>query len=116
MTENFLIWLSSFKQFLEVNQLTHEEIVNSNNDTWRIPTTGEKHQESFLQIYQDALSTTLEAMNKVNKYLYDGKSISSLEKVFPNISYDTGCPLSLGLEMKYVRGRDNKMKAYQFKK
>ncbi len=116
MTENFLIWLSSFQKFLEVNQLTKEEIVNSNNDTWKVPTTGEKHQESFLQIYQDALSTTLEAMNEVNKYLYNVKSISSLEKVFPDISYDTGCPLSLGLEMKHIRGMDNNTKAYQFKK
>lgn len=116
MTEDFLIRLSSFKKFLEVNQLTYEEIVNSSNATWRVPTTGEKHQESFLQIYQDALSRTLEAIEKVNEYLYDGKSIFSLEQVFPNISYDTGCPLSLGLDMKYVREIDNKMKAYQIKK
>ena len=40
-------------------------------------------------------------MNKVNKYLYDGKSISSLEKVFPNISYDTGA-CSKNLEEEYL--------------
>lgn len=113
MTENFLIWLSSFQKFLDVNQLTREKIVNSNNDTWRVPTTGEFHQESLLEIYQNILTTTLEAIDKVNEYLYNGKSISTLEKVFPDISYDTGCPLSLGLDMKYVRETSDQAKAYQ---
>lgn len=108
--KDFFIRLSSFKKFLEVNELTEEEIVNSNNDTWRVPTTGELHQESLLEIYQDVLTTTLEAMEKVNEYLYDQKPIFSLEKVFPNISYDTGCPISLGLDMTYVRKSKDKIK------
>ncbi len=116
MTEDFLIKLSSFNKFLEVNCLSKEELTNENNSTWRVPVTGEKHQESFLQIYQDTLTRTLEAIHEVNEYLYHGKSIFSLEKVFPNISYDTGCPLSLGLDMKYVRETNNKMKAYQIRK
>jgi len=114
LTEDFLIKLSSFNKFLEVNHLSKEELTNENNSTWRVPTTGEKHQESFMQIYQDALDTTLEAIEKVNECLYHQKPIFSLENVFPNISYDTGCSLSLGLDMKYVREINNK--PYQLRK
>ncbi len=94
--------------------LTLLNLVEGYLDTYLIKNIMNK--ESFLEIYQNALSQTLEAIDKVNGCLYNGKSISSLEMIFPNISYDTGCPLSLGLDMKYVREINNKTKAYQRKK
>lgn len=103
ITEDFLKGFCSFEQFLELNSLSREEMVNANHNLWRVPTTGTARYENFLELYDKALNKTLEAINEVNKYLYDGKSITSLENVFPNISYDTGCDLSFGLNMPYTR-------------
>ena len=40
---------------------------------------------------------------EVNNYLYSNGSISSLENVFMDLSYNTGVSSSLGNQMIYVR-------------
>ena len=98
-----LIKLSQFNKYLEKNNLSKEEITNSNHMIYQNPVTGKKHQESFLDLYNKALEETFEAINLVNKYLYDSYQLDTLDNVFQGISYNTGVKCSLGNTMKYVR-------------
>lgn len=103
VSKDLLVKFASFEKYLERNNLTREEIINKDRNTWRVPLTGEKHNESFLDLYNKALEMTMYAISKVNGYLYDGESISTLYELFPNISYDTGVDISLGYTFTYTR-------------
>lgn len=103
-----LIQLSNFKRFLEKNELTPEEITNTTNSTYTNPVTGEKHNESFIELYDRSIDMSLDAIKRVNNYLYSSSPISSLDKVFTDLSYDTGVNCSLGKKMTYVRKRIKK--------
>ena len=103
-----LIQLSSFKRFLEKNELTKEEITNTSNATYTNPVTGEKHNESFIELYDRSIDMSLDAIKRVNNCLYSSTPISSLDKVFTDLSYDTGVNCSLGKKMTYVRKRIKK--------
>ena len=100
-----IIKLLKFQEFLEQNALTKAEITNESNYTYRHPLTGEIHSESFLELYLKSIEMTKEAINITNKYLYGNESISILEKVFTNLSYDTGVDCSLGRNFIYTRKR-----------
>lgn len=97
--------LFTYKQFLDVNGLTEDEMVNKLHQPWIRPVTGEIHYESALDLYDAALERTLQAMDDVNQYLYGNKSIEDLVKVFPNLSYETGVDVSLGEKMIYNRSQ-----------
>ena len=101
--KELLIKLSSFDKFLKINNLSLNEITNKNRKHWKVPVTGEIRNESLLDLYNRTLEMTLYAYQKVNEYLYNGKSLDSLEYLFPNISYDTGISLSLGYNMLHKR-------------
>ena len=103
-----LIQLSNFKRFLEKNDLTPEEITNTSNATYTNPVTGEKHNESFIELYDRSIDMSLDAIKRVNNCLYSSTPISSLDKVFTDLSYDTGVNCSLGKKMTYVRKRIKK--------
>ena len=103
-----LIQLSNFKRFLEKNELTPEEITNTTNSTYTNPVTGEKHNESFIELYDRSIDMSLDAIKRVNNCLYSSSPISSLDKVFTDLSYDTGVNCSLGKKMTYVRKRIKK--------
>lgn len=74
--------LFTYKKFLEVNDLTEDEMINKLHQAWRHPVTGEIHYESILELYNAALERTLQAMNDVNQYLYGSKIIQDLLTVF----------------------------------
>lgn len=103
VTKDFLVKFASFEKYLEINNLTRGKILNIDKNTWRVPLTGEKHNESFVELYNKALEMTMYAISKVNGYLYDGESILTLYELFPNISYDTGVDISLGYTFTYTR-------------
>lgn len=108
ITKEKLLNYSKFIKFLDVNHLAVSEIINNANEIWTNPVTNEKHNESLLELYNLALNKTLEAIDLVNRYIYDGGDISILYQLFPNLSYDTGVECALGKQMKYVR--TNKIK------
>ena len=108
ITKKLLIYVSKFNKFLERNDLTLNEITNESNDTFTNPVTGEKHNESFIELYDKSIEMSLDAIEKVNKCLYSNESISTLDTVFTDLSYDTGVKCSLGREMTYVRKRQRK--------
>lgn len=98
-----LMKLFNLKYFLKVNNLTYEELINVNNQIYTNPVTGEKHNESLIQLFNKSIDMSLEAIKDVNNYLYDNKSLSSLENTFTDLSYDTGVSCSLGKKLIYVR-------------
>ena len=108
ITKSMLSNMSLFEKFLEQNKLTRKEIINRDKNIWRMPLTGEKRCESFMELYNRSIEMTIYAIAKVNEYLYDGKSLSSLYELFPNISYDTGVDISLGYTFTYTRRNTHK--------
>lgn len=98
-----LIRLSKFREYLEINNLTKEDLTNEQKEYWTNPVTNEKHNESFIELYNKALTKTYEAIYYVNKYLYDNESKYILYKIFTNLSYDTGVSCSLGKNLIYVK-------------
>ena len=103
-----LIRLSKFKEYLEINNLTKEDLTNEQKEVWTNPVTNEKRNESFIELYNKALTKTYEAIYHVNKYLYDNESIDNLYKIFTNLSYDTGVSCSLGKNLIYVKKKSIK--------
>ena len=103
-----LIKLSKFKEYLEINNLAKEDLTNEQKEVWTNPVTNEKHSESFIELYNKALTKTYEAIYHVNKYLYDNESIDNLYKIFTNLSYDTGVSCSLGKNLIYVKKKSIK--------
>lgn len=108
ITYDNIVQISNFKMFLEKNNLTKEEITNENNDTYTNPVTGEKHNESFIELYDRAIEMSLDAIEKVNTCIYQGEGIDNLDSVFKDLSYDTGVDCSLGKKMPFVRKRQLK--------
>ena len=108
ITYENIVQLSSFKMFLERNNLTIEEITNEYNDTYTNPVTGEKHNESFIELYDKSIEMSLDAIEKVNTCLYQDKGIDTLDSIFTDLSYDTGVDCSLGKKMSFVRKRQLK--------
>ena len=98
-----LIKLSKFKEYLEINNLSKEDLTNEQKEYWTNPVTNEKYNESFIELYNKALTKTYEAIYHVNKYLYDTESKYNLYKIFTNLSYDTGVSCSLGKNLIYVK-------------
>lgn len=102
-----LIKLSGFDIYLKKNNLSISEITNEENLIYTNPVTGKKHQESFLELYYKSIDMTLNAIDKVNRYLYSEYPIGVLDNVFTGLSYDTGVDWSLGKKMTYVRKRSS---------
>lgn len=108
ITKQSLIKLSGFDIYLKRNNLSPSEITNEENLIYTNPVTGEKHRESFIELYYRSIDMTLNAIDKVNRYLYSKYPISILDNVFTGLSYDTGVDLSLGKSMTYVRKRQKR--------
>ena len=107
-TKEKLIKLSKFKEYLEINNLSKEDLTNEQKEYWTNPVTNEKYNESFIELYNKALTKTYEAIYHVNKYLYDTESKYNLYKIFTNLSYDTGVSCNLGKNLIYVKKKSIK--------
>ena len=104
-SKTLLLKLSQLESFLRKNELTPTILTNEMHEIYTNPVTGEKHTDSFMDLYNRAIQMTLDAIFEVNKYLYDGSPIECIEKLFTNLSYDTGVDCNLGNKMTYVRKR-----------
>lgn len=103
VTKSLLIEFSRFEEFLKRNNLTLNDLSNDNNEIFLNPITGEKHNESLMQLYERSIEMSLDAIENVNKYLYGNASLDLLEKTFTNLSYDTGVSCDLGRNFTYVK-------------
>ena len=108
ISKESLIKLSKFDIYLKRNDLSTSEITNEANLIYTNPVTGEKQRESFMQLYYRSIDMALNAIDKVDRYLYSKYPISILDNVFTGLSYDTGVDLSLGKKMIYVRKRQKR--------
>lgn len=103
ISKKMLIKFSKFKEFMNINKLDYNDFHNESKEIYQNPITGEKHNESFMELYNKSIDMTIDALIKVNNYLYKNYSLFSLEKVFTNLSYDTGVSCSMGKRMVYSR-------------
>ena len=103
VSKKMLISFSGFNKFLERNDLSIEELTNEDKEIFTNPVTGEKSCDSFMELYERSIDMTIEAFIRVNEYLYNNSTLTSLESVFTDLSYDTGVSCSLGKKLVYVR-------------
>lgn len=89
--------------YLKKYKLNKEVTLNSNHEDWLHPVTGNIHSESFDDLFNKSIDSSLNAIEMVDKVIYDGLSIDILYKLFPNISYDTGMDCNIGRVFKYKK-------------
>ncbi len=101
------------KQIQNLADLTYEKrkkifewYLNRDRNTWLHPITGEQHNESLRELWNNAVGLYIETIEDVNRYLYDGKGLNS-KILESNSSYDTaldcGVPKKLIFAKKYKR-------------
>lgn len=105
VSKKTLISFSRFNQFLEQNDLSINDLTNEDRQIYTNPVTGEVYNDSFMELYDKSIDMTIDALIKVNEYLYGNSTLASLENVFTDLSYDTGVSCSLGKKLVYVRGK-----------
>jgi hypothetical protein len=91
----------------EKRQKIFEWFLNRERKTWLHPINGEKHNESFHELWNNAVALYIETIEDVNRYLYDGKPLHN-KLLESNSSYDTALecnrPKKLIYAKKYKRG------------
>ncbi|WP_080874053.1 zinc dependent phospholipase C family protein [Oceanobacillus timonensis] len=72
------------------------DYLNENKTPWLHAATGEVHQESFPELYDDALNDAVSLLPLVTDYWNEGGAsvYEQLSRRIGNISYDTGTPLA----------------------
>ena len=65
-----------------------EWFLNRERKTWFHPINGERHNESLRELWNNSVSTYIETIEEVNKYLYDGRAFKC-RMIDSNYSYDT---------------------------
>lgn len=76
--------------------------LNMNKEYWHHPLDkNEIYNYSFIELYSIALSKTLKLIEEVDKVLLHNKNLSSLNEVFPNLSYASGRDCELGKGTHY---------------
>lgn len=103
ITKKFLIYFSQFNLFLIKNNLIPSDLTNDNHHLFINPFNGEKHYESFIELYNKGVELSLEAIMEVNRYLYSDTSIDKLDSIFEDLSYDTGTSCSKGRKLIYIK-------------
>lgn len=76
--------------------------LNNNHELWLNPETGEKHYESFDNLWTKATEVALETIQDVNLYLYQDKSIKN-KIIEGDISFNTGLPCDRGQTKRFVK-------------
>lgn len=112
VSKSTLIFFSNFNVFLANNKLSINDLTNENRETYINLITGEKDNESFIELYHKSIIMTLDAIHEVNCYLYGKMPISDLTKVFKDLSYDTGAPCRLGSKKNYTRVKIKDSKSF----
>lgn len=100
--------ITPFKNFKAYTYSHHikkidPEVLNLNHKTWIHPVNGEKHKESFIDLYNIAMKKSINMINKCNDYFNNKISIKDLEKDIGNISYSSGLDLSIKPEFRYFK-------------
>lgn len=76
--------------------------LNLNHDLWLDPETGEKHYESFDNLWEKASEVALETIQDVNMYLYQDRKLNN-PIINGDISFNTGLPCKEGQTKRFVK-------------
>ena len=76
---------------MDLSDLTNEE-----KNTWKNPISMRKSNCSVSELFDIAVALSQETIEKVNQVIYKDKSISTLDTVFQDQSYDTGLICNIG--------------------
>ena len=76
--------------------------LNLEHELWYDPETGEKHYESFDNLWEKASSIALETIEDVNMYLYQDKNIRN-PIINNDLSFNTGLPCKEGQRKRFVK-------------
>ncbi len=76
--------------------------LNLEKDTWYNPETGEEYTKSFDDLWDESLETSREAIEDVNRFLYDDKPLKT-RIITDNLSANTGLPNKIKQKIKYFK-------------
>ena len=76
--------------------------LNLEHNLWYDPETGEKHYESFDNLWDRACTVALETINDVNMYLYQDKRLRN-PIINNDTSFNTGLPCKEGQKKRFVK-------------
>ena len=102
-TKRDLYKITGLMNYLNKNKLNINDLSNENYLYYQNPTSGEYLRNSFLELFYKSIYETLNAIDNVNLYLYNNKSLDELKIVFNNLSYDTGLKCEYGNKMIYIK-------------
>lgn len=78
-----------------------KDLLNLSKKTWYYPTSKRKKStKSFIELYTEAIDSTIKLIEKVDQYIYDDKK-TNLNILFKDYSYITGIELNKPQEMKF---------------
>ena len=78
-------------------------VMNAEKNTWIQPITGEKHNESFEDLYNIAQKKLITYIKICNKYFNNKCSLEDVEKVIGNTSYSSGLDANIKPKFKYFK-------------
>lgn len=76
------------------------DFLNESKKTWYHPMTNEPHNDSVLELFEQARVFAHSMIENVRKYIFDDKNID-LDTVFTNLSFNTGLNCDLCEDMQY---------------
>lgn len=91
-----------FRDLSYYHHVTKVDFLNLEHRTWLHPMTGTPSKASVLELYEEAKVDALRILQEVDLYLFEDKPID-FEKLFPNLSFNTGVDCLLGDELKYIQ-------------
>ena len=77
--------------------------MNTNHEEWLHPVTGEKHNESFEELYNIAQDKAIRCIKKCNDYFNGKCKLDTVKKVIENLSYSSGLDSDIRPEFKYFK-------------
>lgn len=102
---DFLIPFKKFKANTYSHHITKidNSVLNIEKNEWLHPLTGEKHNESFYELYDIAYKKVIKYIKKINDYFNDKCKIEDVEKVLGNISYSSGLDVDIRGVFSYFK-------------
>lgn len=82
------------------NHIEDYDFLNLKKKTWYHPKTNEEYNYSVIDLYDQARELSVKTIEEVSQYLFEDKTID-LNKLFTNLSYNTGMNCDQGTAMQY---------------
>ena len=80
----------------------YSPFLNANRSGWLDPITGEEHEESINELWNQSVGNFIEAVDDVNRFLYDDKPLKN-RFITNNLSYDTAQHCDVPKKLIYTK-------------